>query len=408
MVYYEAMYYPRFITRLLKKALKDTPVVFINGPRQVGKSTLVQKDTKRKYYTLDDLNVVEVLKNDPIAFLNEQDKTYTLDEVQRVPELFLTLKYLVDQNRIPGKFILTGSANVLLLPKIAESLAGRMEILNLHPLSVNEINQKESNFLKELVSKTSNFKPNPSFDLMHFIVLGGYPEVVLREEDRRNAWFESYITSILQRDIRELANIEQVSRVPQLLKLLAARASTLLNMEELSRSLGLPITTLKRYFALLETLFLVYRLPSFSDNFSKRVVKSSKLYFYDTGLLCHLLGLDRKRLLEDPHLFGHIFENFVIQELLKMSTWARDRIKFYYYRDHSKIEVDLILEINNHDLIAIEIKAKRKLSSSDKQGIEKFKSHPKFKRGLILYLGDEVLPFGEGIDAVPISCLFPS
>ena len=205
------MYYPRFIDPILKKALKDTPVIFINGPRQVGKSTLVQRDKKRKYYTLDDLNAVQALKEDPVSFLNEKEVFYTLEEAQRLPELFLTLKLLVDQKRTSGKFILTGSANVLLLPKIAESLAGRMEILNLYPLSVNEINNKKSDFFDQIISNKPTFTPNSSFDFKHYMTMGGYPEVVLREKGRRNAWFESYTTALLQRDIRELANIEQLT-----------------------------------------------------------------------------------------------------------------------------------------------------------------------------------------------------
>ena len=401
------MHYPRFITSNLKRTLKDTPVVFINGPRQVGKSTLVQKDKKRKYYSLDDWNILEILKNDPISFLGNENELYTLVEVQREPNLFLTLKLLVDKNRFPGKFILTGSANLLLLPKISESLAGRMEILSLYPLAVNEIVQKKTDFFKSLLSDRPKFKPNHKFDLSHFMTMGGYPEVVQREPMRRFNRFESYITSILLRDIRNIANIEQISRIPQLLKLLAARASTILNMDEIARSISLPTTTLKRYFSILETLFLVHKLPSYSSNYSKRVVKSPKLYFYDTGLLCYLLGVNQKSLENDPHLFGHIFENFVIQELMKMATWSENIINFYYYRDQSKAEVDLVLEINNYDLVAIEIKAKQKLSQQDFKGIEKVKTFSKFKRGIILYLGKEVLSYGKDIYVLPVSCLFP-
>ncbi|MCH9633632.1 MAG: hypothetical protein S4CHLAM7_03630 [Chlamydiae bacterium] len=401
------MYYKRFITEKVEEALKNTPVVFINGPRQVGKSTLVQTEMHRKYFTLDDLSVLDVLKQDPFAFLGEPNALYTVDEVQRLPDLFLTLKFLIDKERIPGKFILTGSANVMLLPKVADSLAGRMEIFHLYPLAVNEINQTRSNFFEQMLASNPQFTPNATIDILHFILLGGYPEILQRKTDRRSAWFESYITAILQRDIREISNIEQLSKVPQLLKLLAARVSSLLNMDEISRSLGIPTTTLKRYYTLLETLFLVNRLPAFSDNLGKRVVKSSKLYFYDSGLLCYLLGLNREILEEDPHLFGHIFENFVIQELLKMSTWCKDRVKLYYYRDQSKVEVDLIIEMNNRDLIAIEIKSKKKVVYADAKGIEKFKSHPRFKRGFVLYLGNEIIPLSSKIDAVPISCLFP-
>jgi predicted AAA+ superfamily ATPase len=401
------MYYNRFIRHLLDESLKDTPVVFINGPRQVGKSTLVQEDQTRNYYTLDDFNIIESLKTDPFSLLSQSGVKYTLDEIQRVPEIFLSIKQLVDRNRIPGKFILTGSANVMLLPKIAESLAGRMEILHLYPLSVNEIQGEKTDFFDELAKDSPIFQPNSAFNLDHHILMGGYPEVVARGPERRPAWFESYLMAILQRDIKEIAHIEQVSKVPQLLKLLACRVSSILNFGDLSRAIALSASTLQRYYVLLETLFLVHRLTPFSDNLGKRLVKSPKLYFYDTGLLSHLLGLTQGNLRVDLNLFGHVFENFVVQELLKMATWSKRRVKFHYYRDHSQNEVDLLLELDNSDLIAIEIKATSRLSAKDLQGIETIKSHKKFKKGYILYLGEEVLPLGESCTALPISVLFP-
>lgn len=204
-----------------------------------------------------------------------------------------------------------------------------------------------------------------------------------------------------------MANIEQLGKVSVLLKLLAARVANLINMEEISRAVGIPTATLHRYYALLETLFLVYRLSPFSDNLSKRLVKSSKLYFYDTGLLCYLLGLNEENIKQNLYLFGHVFENFVIQELLKMATWAERRVHFYYYRDYSQTEVDLIIELDNFDLIAIEIKAKMDISTKDLDGIEAMKAHPRFKKGIIFYLGEEVLLLSQGVYALPVSILFP-
>jgi hypothetical protein len=316
----------RHLTDLVLEALADTPVVLVNGARQTGKSTLVQSPdlapAKRAYLTFDDPGVLAAARRDPNGFIAGLPAPVTLDEVQHVPELFPAIKAAVDRGREPGRFLLTGSANVLLLPKLSESLAGRMEMLTLWPFSHGELNGVREGFVDAL------FAPRPSWHLERSeevgraalfatVLAGGYPPVLARRVGaRRRAWYQSYVTTVLQRDVRDLANIADLTAVPRLLAVLASRAGGLLNFADLSRSLAMPQTTLKRYFALLEATFLVRLLPPWSGNLGQRVIQTPKVYLSDTGLLAHLLGLTVDRLAVDAGLAGGLLENFVLMELL--------------------------------------------------------------------------------------------
>ena len=318
--------HPRHIAPLLLDALSDTPVVVLNGARQSGKSTLVQSLTAspaspqiapRQYLTLDDAVVLNAAKSDPAGFINALPGPVTLDEVQRAPELFLAIKAAVDRNRQPGRYLLTGSADVLLLPGIADSLAGRVEVLSLWPLSsaalaVNAaLNRADGVFQGDLAALA--IAPCDRSDLIARLLAGGFPDAITRSNaSRRTAWFDSYVQSILQRDVRDLANIEQLTEIPNLLQLLATRSATLLNFAELSRSCGLPQSTLKRYFALLEMLFLVVRLPSWERNAGKRLVKAPKVFLPDSGLLCHFMGETSNGLAARAGLPGSVVETFVL------------------------------------------------------------------------------------------------
>ena len=319
--------HPRHIAPLLVEALTDTPVVVLNGARQSGKSTLVQSLAvsllpPRQYLTLDDAVVLNAAKSDPAGFIKGLTGPVTLDEVQRAPELFLAIKAAVDRSRQPGRFLLTGSADVLLLPGIADSLAGRVEILSLWPLSCAELvdsaafNRADWLFQGDLTALS--IAPCERHDLIARLLAGGFPDAVNRRSPlRRAAWFESYVQSILQRDVRDLANIEQLTEIPNLLQLLAARSATLLNFAELSRSCAFPQSTLKRYFALLEMLFMVVRLPSWERNAGKRLVKAPKVFLPDSGLLCHFMGETPDSLTAKAGLPGRVVETFVLAELLK-------------------------------------------------------------------------------------------
>ncbi len=405
----------RNITLRLLDALKDTPVVLLQGARQTGKSTLVQllarKQHPAEYLTLDDLSIYSAIKDNPDDFLNTYSDNIILDEVQKAPELFRAIKSVVDKNRKPGKFILTGSANILLLPKISESLAGRIEILQLYPFSQSEIMGNKINVLDRLFTENMNIKANPAdghVDIYKNIVVGGYPEAVFRKTDRRrNAWFESYAKSMLQRDIKELSHIESIAQFPKLLNLLAARTGALLNFAEISRAISIPQTSLKRYFTLLEASFLVYLLPPYYKNRSKRLIKTAKIYFNDTGLLSHQLSININGLKKDKILFGHILENYVLMELIKYAAWSDYQYKFYHYRTVSGREIDFIIERSDGKTVAIEVKSSANTEAKMFVHIKDFESEigKNFHRGYVFYLGNKIFHYSKNRIAVPINII---
>ena len=396
----------------LTEALLDTPVVLLNGARQTGKSTLalqLAKERRARYLTLDDPAILAAAAADPVGFLAGQSGALVLDEVQRVPDLFLAIKAEVDRNREPGRFLLTGSANVLLLPTIADSLAGRMEIVSLWPLSAAELaDRAQPNRVEWLFDGDLAAASLPPCERDAFITLlagGGFPEAGKRGDARRAAWFDSYLAAVLQRDVRDLARVERLTELPHLLKLLAARSAGLLNLAELSRASGLAQSTLKRYFALLETLFLVYRVPARERNPSKRLVKAPKVFLPDSGLLAHLLDLGRERLAVEPGLPGVLVETFVMSELAKHLAWSQRLVTLSHYRTRTGIEVDFVLENRSGELVGIEVKAGATVSSKDFKGLGHLReAEPdRFRRGIVLYTGRQVVPFGPDLYAVPMS-----
>lgn len=402
----------RHIAPLLDDALADTPVVLLNGARQTGKSTLADSFSAggRRYLTLDDHAVLSAAKGDPAGFIAGLDGPVTLDEVQRAPELFLAIKAAVDRNRQPGAFLLTGSANVLLLPGIADSLAGRMEVLSLWPLSSAEMaGQPSFNLADWLFDGPMNalaISPCEREELIGKLVAGGFPEAVGRSSPRRrDAWFDSYLQAIMQRDVRDLANLEQITEVPHLLQLLAVRSATLLNFAEISRSSTLPQTTLKRYFSLLETLFLVYRLQAWERNPGKRLVKSPKVFLPDSGIQAYLTGTSADRLAAEAGLPGGLVETFVLSELLKHLAFSERRLTLWHYRTQTNIEVDFLLEDRLGKLTGIEVKASATVDGKDFKGLRHLKeTEPQaFQRGIVLYSGREVVPFDADLFAVPLS-----
>lgn len=405
----------RNVTDHLLQALTDTPVVLVNGARQTGKSTLVQSSEPteggRQYLTFDDPGVLAAAKRDPMGFIAGLTAHVTLDEVQHVPELFQAIKVAVDQKREAGRFLLTGSANVLLLPKLSESLAGRMEVLTLWPFSQGEMNEVCEGFVDMLFSKQPAWPAGKSTvvrraELFEKVLAGGYPPVVSRHrEARRKAWFQSYMMTILQRDVRDLANISDLTAMPQLLSLVASRAGGLLNFADLSRSLSLPQTTLKRYFALLETTFLVQLLRPWSVNTGQRVIRTPKLYLNDTGLVAHLVGLTPDRLDLDKGLAGGILENFVLMELRKQSAWSKTQPQLLYWRTASGQEVDIVLEDLAGRLVGIEVKASATLHGGDLRGLQALAkaAGKRWIRGVVLYAGADVIPFAANLHGVPVS-----
>jgi len=405
----------RKIKQKLLEALTDSPVVLLHGARQTGKSTLVkyiaETDYTAKYLTFDDLNLLSAAQNNPYDFIEGYKDNLVIDEVQRVPEIFPAIKSLVDKNRKAGKFILTGSANVLLLPKISESLAGRIEILNMFPLSQSEISSAKINFIDKLfVSKFSpGSQSHKKNNLVNKVLTGGFPEMLSRKNRKRqNAWFKSYITTILQRDVRNIANIEKLSDLPRLLSLFAARAGTLLNFAELSRSSAIPQTTLKRYVVLFEAIFMVYLLPAWSGNLSKRLIKTPKIYLNDTGLLSYLIGFEANKILSDSLSWGRLLENFVLMELIKQASWSKFDLSLYHYRSASGQEVDFVIEKSDGKLVAIEVKASTKITAADFNHIKTFADDTgnKFLKGIVFYTGKEIIPFAKNLFAIPVDLLW--
>lgn len=406
----------RHIVDPLLAALQDTPVVLLHGARQTGKSTLArwiaQKLHPARYLTLDDAAVLGAVEADPHGFLAGNEDPLVIDEVQRAPELFVAIKREVDRHRRPGRFLLTGSANVLLIPRLAESLAGRMEILTLWPLSQGEIAGTREGFVDAAYAAERPSTERPAGvrgEIVERLLRGGYPEIQGRlSADRRAAWFGSYLTTLLQRDVRDLSGIERLAELPRLLALLATRTAGLLNSAELARSAALPLSTLKRYLTLLETTFLLRPLPPWHDNLGKRLVKAPKVMLADTGLSSYLLGCDAERLAEDPGLLGRLLENFVIMELHKQAAWSRVRPGLYHFRTHAQQEVDIVMEDRKGRIVGIEVKASSSVGGEDFKGLRTLAEGTgrRFIRGLVLYTGLEAVSFGKQLDALPVSSLW--
>jgi uncharacterized protein len=406
----------RNITPKIIEALADTPVVMLNGARQTGKSTLAKSLISEKhigrYVTLDDASALAAAKHDPAGFISGLGESTVIDEIQRAPELFVAIKADVDRNRTPGRYLLTGSANVLLLPRLSESLAGRMEIFNLWPLSQGEFDGIRETFIDILFSEKLPSGESLSADtkttVIERAIRGGYPEAAARSsESRRRAWFGSYITTILQRDVRDIANIDGLAAMPRLLSMLATRSPSLFNYSELSRSTGLPQSTLKRYMALFETIFLIDHLPAWYSNLGKRLVKTSKLVMNDAGLLTTLLAVDAARL-ENTPLCGAVIENFVIMELKKQISWSDTRPAILHYRTQTGQEVDAVLEDTAGRIVGIEIKSAKSVGGQDFRGLQSLAEAAgnNFLRGIVLYSGSEMVSFGSSLFAMPIDSLW--
>jgi predicted AAA+ superfamily ATPase len=412
---YNSTMIQRNITQNILDALADTPVVLFNGARQTGKSTLVQAIAEQahpaRYITLDTASVLAAARNDAAGFLAGIDGAVVIDEVQKAPELFAAIKADVDRRRQPGKFLLTGSTNVLLVPGLSESLAGRMEPLSLWPFSQGELAAVKETFIDALFADTFHLKNLPKedpHDLREKIIKGGYPEAINRlKEDRRQAWFESYMTTILQRDIRDMANIEGLTNLPRLLAVIAARSPALLNFAELSRTLAMPQSTLKRYMTLLSATFLIQLVPAWSGNLTKRLVKTPKIVMGDTGLMSHLLGVNQKRL-NTGDMIGPLLENFIIMEIKKQITWSAIKPQIFHFRTQTGQEVDIVLEDRAGNIVGIELKASATVHAHDFKGLRAFAetAGKRFRRGIVLYTGTESIPFGETLTALPVQILW--
>lgn len=404
----------RGLQESLLAALADTPVVSILGPRQSGKSTLAANlDPERLFISLDDAAYLKLALDDPQGFISELPERVTIDEVQRAPHLTLAIKRSVDHNRRAGRFLLTGSANLLQLPQLADSLAGRMECLYLHPLSESEKCEAPGNFLslwldgKLTARLTGSKKPEPS-NLPARLLQGGYPEACRRSTQRAQAWLHQYVQSIIERDISDVAKVKDGTDLARLMTLLAERTATLLNISELATSLGRARQTIDNHLAILEKLFLIRRLPAWHQNATKRAVKTPKIHFCDSGLAAALSDLQPEDWLTERSRFGHLLESFIVQQLIVQASWTHPQLRFWHYRDKDKNEVDCVIT-RGRRVWGVEIKLSQSVSQADTKGLKRLAdySNKHFQAGIVFYDGHDILPLGDDrFLAVPISRLW--
>lgn len=411
------MVYNRNILDCVLTSLRDTPVVVINGARQTGKTTLCERllidaGVEAQFITLDDPSLLSAATRNPVGFLEGLAERVIIDEIQRAPELLLGIKRLVDQDRKSRRFILTGSADIMTLPRISDSLAGRTEVHILWPLSQGEIRGRRENFIERVFSDDVDFSGASKIkwdDLCEIMAAGGYPSALERRDDiRRQQWGDSYITAILEKDIRDLSNVEGLTELPNLLALLATRVGSLLNFSDISRLAQMPASTFKRYYTLLKRVFMIVDVPAWTANVEGRLVKSPKLYLNDTGILCYLRRIGVADLKIDKTAAGHVLENFVVMELLKQLGWAEPFVKMHHFRSQGGQEVDVVFEGRNRKVVGVEIKSTASVSHREFQGLNVLKklANDRFHLGVVLYTGDQVVKFDDKMWAVPLSALW--
>lgn len=406
----------RSLEKPLRAALSDTPVVLVMGARQSGKSTLVTAVAgggDARYMTFDDPILLGTARSDPVTFVAALDGVSIIDEVQRAPEILLPIKASVDRDRRPGRFLFTGSANPLFVPEVAEAFVGRMEILTLWPFSAAELEGRDRLSVAKLVLDADDYPrgvhPVDRKDLVRRIVRGGFPEAVERKDpDRSSRWFASYLTGILERDVRALGDIARLEQQPKLLTAIALRSRGPLNRSALSQELAIPLSSLERYLLLLERIFLVKRLPAWHNRLGPRLVKAPKLLLCDSGLLCNLLRWDEVRLLSDPTSFGLALEGFVGTELAKAVDLDPGDPRLMHYRTSKGVEIDFILEAADGRVAGIEVKASSTVEAPDFRRFDRLRETlgSRFVRGIVFYTGEHVAPFGDRLQAWPVSLLW--
>jgi len=419
------MFFNRIILNQIEEALKYFPVVLLTGARQVGKSTLSAKLIEN-YITFDDINIYISATADPVMFIKTIKKPVVLDEIQKIPQIFETIKYDIDKNRINGSYLLTGSANVLTFKKTADTLAGRIALLELYPLSSKELSNKNENIIDILFdgkfSSNINNKIKYQFinnnignqaneikhnKIINQIIIGGYPEIQkIDSEKARRIWFSSYISTYIERDIRDIGELRNLDKFIKMYNILSSRSANILNKADISKDAGIDGKTLDNYLKLLEAVYQIYFLSPYSANINKRFIKSQKLFFTDSGVLSYLLGVSSEEDFANSHYKGAIFETFIFSELLKSAKYSNKLTKLFFYRTADKKEIDFIIE-RNQKIIAVEVKLSQTVTLKDFKNIIDLKNSSKnFKAGFVFYAGEDILPFGEDIFAIPVGLLF--
>lgn len=406
----------RHIRPRLVEALSEARVVCLLGARQSGKTTLVRsvaaEEHPARYVSLDDPALLDVARADPIGFVAGNERL-AIDEVQRAPDLMLAIKRVVDVDPARGRFLLTGSANILTLPRIADALPGRVDYLTLWPFSQAELAESPSDFLERVFAgKVPEVRGAPVGRLAYAerVVRGGFPEAVEASQARRQRFFAGYAESILGREVGELAAVRDARAAARVLRLVAARSAALTNLSAVGRDLGMDHKTVANHLRALEQLFLIVRLPAWHPNLGHRVVRASKLHLADTGMLCSLTGVNAQRLAEDGTIAGAIFETFAVNELIRQASVSDlgPLLSLHHYRDQRGREVDLVIEHAGGDVVGIEVKASATPRLRDAVGLAFLRERlgSRFRQGIVLHLGPETLPLGDRISAAPLASLW--
>jgi len=401
--------------RTILEALGDTRVVVVVGARQVGKSTLalemVGHDFPAAVINLDERATREAVLADPAGALAEIDGAAFIDEVQRGGnDLLLEIKAAVDRDTRPGRFLLTGSANLLATRRTFEALTGRMEIIRLSPLTQTEIEGSSASIVDALFADEParvQDAPKGRRAFVERVVRGGYPAVLRRTGRRREAWFASYLEAALGRDLRELSDAHKLREMPRLLQLIAAQSANLFVVSSIAQRLGLDHRTVSAYCDLLEAAFLIWRIPGWRPGIGAREARTPKVHVADSGLLCHLLGADVTRLSGDDQVTGKALESFVAMEVARHADWAQVDTRLFHYRSGRR-EVDLVLESRSGEIACIEVKAAASFGPRDWRAMEALRDErgDAFRSGFLLYAGERTLPLGDRLWAVPISALW--
>ena len=405
---------PRHAAACVADALSDTRVVLVNGARQCGKSTLVAQIGEERgamWRSLDNATTRQAAAHDPVSFVRE-DTLLVIDEIQRDPDLLLSIKETVDSDPRPGRFLLTGSARVLGLRALPDALPGRMETIELWPLSQGEIEDRPDGFVDAVFLAGASLKHRTEetrADYLRRIVRGGFPESVARSGRRRAAFFDNYIADLVNRDVIQLSEIQRGAEMRALIHLLAARSGQLLVPGNIARVLGLPQSTVERYLGLLEQTFLIKRIPAWSRNISSRAVSTTKVAFVDSGIAANLLDEDERSLCRvGGSALGGLLEGFVAMELARQLSWSATRASLFHYRTKDKVEVDIVLEDRRGRVVAIDVKASSTVRADDFAGLNHLATRlgDDLLVGLVLYTGPDTLAFGPKTRAMSISALW--
>ncbi|MFT3797748.1 ATP-binding protein [Microbacterium sp.] len=407
---------PRLIMPKVEEALEDTRIVVLQGARQVGKSTLASQIVAERggvAVTLDDPTARAFARSDPVGFVEQAPgDLLVIDELQRAPELVVALKASVDRDQRPGRFLVTGSANLLDLASTHESLAGRTERIDLYPLSQREVDRRGGSFIDAALSGETFAHHESALrreDYVDRVSAGGYPEALRRATAQRRAdWYANYVSQIVRRDAPDISGLQRLADLPRLLRLIAARMGSTMVWSSLAADAGIPRRTLDPYIALLGTLYLTHVLPAWSTNLTSREVKQPKVFLVDSGLAASLVGATAEALTPGSALLGPLMECFVVGELRRQQTWAAQRTTMHHYRDSRGVEVDVVLEAPDGRVVGIEVKAAATVRASDVRGLAALRDRlgDRFIAGYILYAGGAAVAAGDRIRAVPLDVLW--